>query len=106
MKVIYNKFIPFKGFKAITILNFIFVRKEYTINELTISHENIHFEQEKELLFIGFYLWYIIEYLINYIKYNNSYKAYRNISFEKEAYNNQSDFSYYKHRKHYAWLKV
>lgn len=59
MKVIYNKIIPFKGFKAITIWPFIFVRKECSFNEVDLNHENIHGKQQKELLLIFFYLIYL-----------------------------------------------
>ena len=51
MKVIYNKFIPFKGFYAITIIKWIFVREEYkylnglSVYEKMINHESIHEQQ-------------------------------------------------------------
>ena len=32
-------------------------------------------------------------------------KAYMNISFEKEAYKNDSDFNYLKKRRFWAWVK-
>ena len=31
--------------------------------------------------------------------------AYKNISFEREAYSNQSNLSYLSERKHYSWFK-
>jgi len=31
--------------------------------------------------------------------------AYRNISFEREAYDNDDNLNYIKERKHYSWLK-
>lgn len=42
MKIIYNKFIPFKGFVAINLFGILFVRKEYKsrINPIVINHEN------------------------------------------------------------------
>ena len=51
MKVIYNKFIPFKGFYAITIIKWIFVREEYkyldglSVYDKMINHESIHEQQ-------------------------------------------------------------
>ena len=42
MLIIHNKLIPVKGFKAITLWPFIFVRKEYSFNETDLNHENIH----------------------------------------------------------------
>ena len=31
--------------------------------------------------------------------------AYRNLSFEREAYGNENDFEYLKNRKPYSWIK-
>lgn len=46
MKVIYNKFIPFKGFLAINILGVVFARKEYKpLKWQTLNHEAIHTAQ-------------------------------------------------------------
>ena len=51
MKVIYNKFIPFKKFYAITIIKWIFVREEYkyldglSVYDKMINHESIHEQQ-------------------------------------------------------------
>lgn len=101
MRVIYNKWIPFKGFKCINLFGTLFVRKECYMSAEDYNHEDIHTEQMKELLYIGFYLWYFIEWLIRLFKNGN---AYRNICFEKEAYNNDADFYYPDKRKPYAWL--
>lgn len=96
MKVIYNKIIPFKGYKAITIWPFIFARKK--LSEIDINHEKIHLAQQLELLIIPFYIIYLIEWI---------FKRYRNISFEKEAYANQEDMNYLEwRRKPYSmWRK-
>ena len=105
MKVICNKFIPFKGYSAITIGNIIFVRKECEVTDILINHGSIHYEQEKELGYVGFYLLYILEYLYNRVKYKDGRTAYRNISFEKEAYGSQRDLDYISNRKKFSWLK-
>jgi hypothetical protein len=42
MKIIYNKVIPFKGFKAINLFGFLFARKP--LSESDINHETIHTE--------------------------------------------------------------
>lgn len=97
--IVKNKIIPFNGFKAINLFGIIFVKKN--LNNIDINHERIHTAQMKEWLFIGFYLLYITEYLINLIKYKNTKIAYKNISFEKEAYTNQSNLQYLTIRKHY-----
>lgn len=62
MKIIYNKIIPFKGFKAINLFGFLFTRKRNLL-DVDINHEAIHTEQMKELLYIGFYILYFAEWL-------------------------------------------
>ena len=51
-----------------------------------------------------FYIWYIIEWLVRLIQYRSFSKAYENITFEKEAYDNMYDLSYLDCRNHFAWL--
>jgi hypothetical protein len=101
MKIIRNKYIPFTGYKAINLFGILFVKNNAKIDEVTINHEAIHSAQMKEMLFIFFYVWYVIEWLFRLPKGN----AYRSISFEREAYENDSDINYLKNRKRYAFLK-
>lgn len=105
MMIIRNNFIPFKGFACINICGILFVRKNAKINNIVINHENIHTKQIFELLIIPFYLIYCIFYIINLFKYFDSHKAYRNIAFEREAYDNQNNNNYLKTRKHYNFIK-
>ena len=102
MKIIRNKYIPFKGFRAINLFGILFVRGNAVINEKTIRHEKIHTAQMKEMLYIFFYLWYGVEWLIRLFMEGN---AYRNISFEREAYKHQNELDYDKLRIRFAWLK-
>lgn len=102
MKVIKNNLIPLKGFLAINLFGILFVRDNAEISERTIRHESIHTRQMQELLYIVFYLIYIIEWFVRLFMIGN---AYRNISFEKEAYENQYNESYLKERKSFAWAK-
>lgn len=101
MKLIYNNLIPFSGYKAINLFGVLFVRKGCTMSESDINHEAIHTAQMKEMLYFFFYLWYIIEWVIRLFMKGN---AYRNISFEREAYANQYNLNYLGDRKRYAWL--
>lgn len=105
MIVIRNRFIPFKGFRAINVLGILFVRKEARIDPVMMNHEEIHTKQMQELLFVFFYLLYFIEWCIRLIAYRDRKKAYRNISFEREAYDNQDDVSYSYKRRRYAWVR-
>lgn len=105
MKIIRNNIIPFKGFKAINLFGVLFVRKNAFISDITINHEEIHTAQMKELLYVFFYLWYVIEWIIRCIKYMDTHEAYRNISLEREAYGNQSNLMYLCNRKMFSFLK-
>ena len=108
MKIIYNKVIPFKGFKAMNLFGVLFVRKDIKtpMSDVDINHESIHSEQYKELLFIPFLVLYLLEWFINLFIYFDSKKAYRNISFEREAYYNEHNLNYLSNRKHYAWFRL
>ena len=63
MKIVYNKFIPFKGFCAINLFGIIFARKGCKVTPRTINHEKIHTAQMRELGYIGFYVLYFLEWL-------------------------------------------
>lgn len=103
MKIIYNKILPIKGYAAINIFGFVFARKELNpISDRTKNHEAIHTAQGKELIWIFFYLLYGLEWFIRLIQYRNSKLAYRNISFEKEAYTNDKNTTYLNNRKLYS----
>ena len=104
MKVITSTIIPPKGYKAITILNIIFVRKGCTMSAVDINHESIHWAQEKELLIVGFYLLYVTEFFFRLIKIHSWHEAYRSISFERECYENEADMHYTRNRKRFQWI--
>ena len=103
MKIIYNNFIPLKGYKCINLFGILFARKGVRIDDRTINHESIHTAQQKELLYIIFYILYLVEYVIKSIILFRH--AYRDISFEQEAYYYEKDMEYLKNRKHYTWIK-
>ena len=83
-----NNIIPFKGFLAINLFGIIFIRKDEwdRCSERqqirTLNHEGIHSMQMRELLYIGFYLIYLVEWI--YWLIFRWKKAYRHINFEKE----------------------
>lgn len=104
MRIIRNTVLPPKGFVAINLFTLVFVRYGVAITDRTLRHEVIHSEQMKELGFVFFYIWYGIEYLVKLIKYRNSNKAYRNISFEREAYAKDFELGYITRRKRYNWI--
>jgi hypothetical protein len=95
--------IPVKGYDAINLMGICFVRKGVVITDDLINHEKIHTAQMKELLYIFFYVFYVIEWVLKSFKYGKN--SYRNISFEREAYQNDEDFEYLKNRRYFAFLK-
>lgn len=82
----------------------LFTRRDKKISDVTLNHEMIHTEQMKEMLYVFFYIWYVAEWLVKLIILRDSHKAYRAISFEQEAYNNQTNLTYLEGRKRYRWL--
>ena len=102
MLIIKNKYVPFERFNAINLFGILFTHPETEMDERLLNHERIHTHQMLEMLLVGFYLWYVIEWLIRLPMKGN---AYRNISFEREAYANECNLNYLKKRKLYSWLK-
>lgn len=119
-----NKIFPFKGFNAITIYPFVFYKRN-TISMR--NHEKIHAAQQSEMLilvmiailavnllfgielwnlcFIGlYYVIYLLEWLIRLILHGKK-RAYYRISFEAEAYMNDTNFDYLDYRKPFEWVK-
>lgn len=94
MKIIRNNFIPFPGYKAMNLFGVLFVRGNARIDDITLNHEKIHASQMKELLYVLFYAWYVIEWIVRLIQYLDTRDAYRNISFEREAYAHDHDQDY------------
>ena len=105
MIVVENKYFPLKGYEAMTVWPFIFIRKGCDIDEKDLRHERIHGRQQLEMLILPFFLWYGIEWLIRLILYRNRDDAYYNISFEQDAYMHQYNIGYPKNYRWYEWVK-
>jgi len=80
----------------------IYVKQHHVGNIRLISHELIHWRQQREMFFIFFYLWYLVEWFTKIFKYGG--QAYSNLSFEKEANFGEDNERYWIERKPYAWL--
>ena len=94
------------GYLGLTIYPFIFLKKKQLKDDIyLLNHETIHLKQQLELLIIPFFVWYGIEYIFRLIQYRNQFLAYKNISFEREAYTYDSDLNYTKNRKFWSFLK-
>ena len=102
MKVIPNNILPFKGFLFCNVCGLLFIRKEAMdkADDVDYNHEAIHTAQMKELLYVGFYLAYLFEWLYRLVFHTET--AYMGISFEREAYDNEKNLNYLDTRKHFA----
>ncbi|QTD37429.1 hypothetical protein JL193_15260 [Polaribacter batillariae] len=103
--ILISKHIVPKGFIGITLFPFIFLKNSrFKEHKVLINHEKIHLKQQLELLVFFFYVFYILEWFIKLLKYKSSYIAYKNISFEREAYEHEKNLNYIKNRTFWAFL--
>ncbi len=102
--ILFTKF-RFKNYIAITIYPFIIIHKDYKGNLGLVNHEKIHLKQQIELFWLFFFIWYVVEFVVRCIQYKNWYLAYRNISFEREAYQNEKNQNYLSERKKFSFFK-
>jgi len=89
---------------AVTVGPFILIRSDH-YNKRLLNHEMYHLQQQFEMLILGAYLWYAIEYLCKLVYYRDRTIAYYSVSFEREAYLSESVIGSVYNRKPYAWLK-
>ena len=101
--ILVTRFVPYS---AMALYPFILIKRDdLRNNEELIHHEKIHHRQQLELLLVGFYILYGINYLFNLLKYRSHYKAYREIIFEREAFAMDKDLNYLNNRKMFAFVK-
>ena len=81
MKIIQTKYLPPKNYDAINILGLLFVHPNVKLTKEIINHERIH----TRLPMAG--------------------RAYLNLSFEREAYQNMNNLNYLSHRCPFAWTQ-
>ncbi|SRR6056297_99798 len=96
----------YKNYVGLSLWPFIFLKTNALKADATlINHEKIHLRQQQELLIIPFYFLYLSEWLVRTIWYLDSYRAYQNISFEREAYQKENQSDYLAIRKPYSFIK-
>ena len=95
-----------KNFNGITLWPFV-VLKDNSLKDdaVFLNHERIHLRQQSELLVLFFYVWYGLEFMVRLLQYRNKFMAYKNISFEREAYRYETDLSYLKSRRIFGFLR-
>ncbi len=104
MVIVSDRFLRFLTFflgggqlpAAMAFYPFVILNSRVVATPELINHERIHLRQQLEMLIIPFYVWYLIEYYS---------KGYYNVSFEKEAYNNEKNLNYLKKRSIFAFTK-
>ncbi len=105
MIIVFSKIIG-KSFSAVTIYPFIFLKNPDLKKDIVLlNHENIHLAQQKELLWLPFFVWYLVEYIIKWLYYRQAYLAYKNISFEREAYYFEHHVGYLHNRRPFSFIK-
>ena len=105
MFVIVAKYLIPKGYSGMAIFPFILLGERKDVSNIVmLQHEKIHLRQQLELLILPFFIWYGIEYVIRLLQYKNKDMAYRNISFEREAYANESQKDFLKERRFWNFL--
>ena len=102
--LIRNRLLPFGSFTAINLFGLIFVRKGRLFTPTDLQHERIHSRQMRELLYLPFYLFYVLEWFFRLFQTRNLLRAYFKISFEREAYLHQNEPDYLSGRTHFAWV--
>ena len=102
------KFLFPKGYVGIAIFPFVILKNKTLANDhVLINHERIHLRQQLEMLVLPFFLFYVMEFIVRFIQFGKWHPAYRNISFEREAYINEKDLDYLKRRKFWnCWKYV
>lgn len=73
-----------------------------SVSRRTVNHELIHSAQMRELLWVPFYIIYGLEWLLRFLATRSAAKAYRSLSFEREAYDHDHDFGYLRRRRHFS----
>ena len=105
MFLIVSKYLIPKGYRGMAVFPFVLMKYDFDkTNGVFVNHEKIHLRQQLELLIIPFFIWYVFEFLFRLIQYKNKDLAYRNISFEREAYSNEKNLNYLKNRSFFRFL--
>ena len=100
-----SKYLIPKGYSGLTLFPFVLLKyNKLKTDYVLINHERIHLRQQLELLILPFYVLYLLEFLVRLCQYENWHLAYRNISFEREAYSKEKDLEYLKSRSFWNFI--
>lgn len=100
------KHLFYKNYVGLSLWPFIILKNDALKDDVVlINHEKIHLRQQQELLIFPFYILYVLEWLLRSLRYMDTYKAYQNISFEREAYLNEKNLDYLSERRAFSFIK-
>lgn len=129
MLLLRSRFLPLRPYGAMALGPVLLLRRGTRLTHTLLRHESIHWHQCREMLVVPFYVWYVAEWLVRLAtevwheacsrhsgkpfpsassakpRPNAAQRAYRRISFEREAYARQSDPTYLSHRPFWAFLR-
>lgn len=107
MLLIHSRHFPRGSFHAINLCGLIFVNTRHgRLSARSLRHEAIHSLQQREMLYVGFFLWYAVEWGIRLVQCRfRVIEAYRCISMEREAYAMEGHTDYLRSRRPYSWTK-
>lgn len=100
MRIVVCRYVP--GRYCVNLFGTVWTRSAGWIDRRVINHERIHTAQMRELLWLPFYLLYFLEWVARLAVCRDFDRAYRSISFEREAYAHDSDYGYLHSRRHFA----
>lgn len=104
--VVVSKYLVPKGYTGFAFFPFVFLKHTHLRKDTCLlNHEKIHLRQQLELFIVPFYVFYTVEFLVRLYQYRIWHVAYRNISFEREAYKNESNLDYLNYRPFWCFLK-
>ena len=90
--ILFSKYLIPKNYTGLAIYPFIFLKnKSLSDNWVLINHERIHLKQQ-------------LEFLFRFVQLRNWNDAYKNISFEKESYENEGNPNYLNERKTWSFI--
>ena len=104
--ILVSRYFFFRGYVGLTLYPFIILKaSRLKSDNVLINHEKIHLRQQREMLLLPFYIWYLTEWLVRCCICLDTHSAYRSISFEREAYANESNPGYLCGRGAFNFIK-
>jgi hypothetical protein len=82
----------------------ILARRGASLSARVVNHERIHHAQQREMLILPFFVWYVLEFMMRFLFTFSWGKAYRNLLHEREAKRHEGNAGYLARRSAWAWI--